>query len=85
MNKKIITKAVAMLLVFVIAFANVATLGSYAVIYASSETSLEEQSTQISKTKIEFDAYFIEGGNKVHSRTIGVDEEDAKIYLSLKV
>ena len=59
MNRKIITKILASFLAFMIVFANVSLLGSSASIaYATERTNLEEQTTNIKKTKVEFDAYF---------------------------
>lgn len=59
MNKKRITKILASFLAFMLAFANVALLGSSAnVAYAAEKTNLEGQATNIRKTEVEFDAYF---------------------------
>lgn len=51
--------------------------------YASSN--LEAQSTQVSKSEIEFDAYFQEEGKKVHKKTLDVGKEDETLYLNIKV
>ena len=84
MNRKIVTKLLATFLAFTLSFANVAILGIYtSETYAASDK-LEEQEKNISKTAIEFDAYFQENGQNVHSRTIDVEEE-AKLYLNVKV
>ena len=51
--------------------------------YASSN--LEAQSKQVSKTEIEFDAYFKEEGKSVHKKTLDVGKEDETLYLNIKV
>ena len=51
--------------------------------YASSN--LEAQSKQVSKTEIEFDAYFKEEGKSVHKKTLDVGKEDETLYLNIMV
>jgi len=85
MNRKIVTKLLAAFLAFTLSFANVALLGIYGTsqTYAASDK-LEEQEKAINKTAIEFDAYFKENEQNMHSKTIDVDGEE-KLYISLKV
>lgn len=84
MNTKIVTKILAAFLAFTLSFANVALLGIYTnEIYAASPK-LEQQETSISKTELEFDAYFKENEQNVHSKIITQGEE-TKLCLSLKL
>lgn len=84
MNRRIVTKILAAFLAFTLSFANVALLGMYTSEIYAATTKLEEQETSISKTEVEFDAYFKDNEQNVHSKTIEANEE-AKIYLSLKL
>jgi len=84
MNTKTVTKILAAFLAFTLSFANVALLGIYTNETYAASSKLEEQETSISKTEIEFDAYFKENEQNVHSKIISQDEE-AKLCLSLKL
>lgn len=84
MNGKTMTKAIATFLAFIISFANVAFLGSYAGKTYAAESNLEEQATNVKNAEIEFDAYFQEEGQEVHKKAVKVEEE-AKLYFRLKV
>lgn len=81
MNRKIVTKAISVILAFMMLFTYASILGSS--VYAT--VKLEEQETKVDKAEIEFDAYFEEGENKVHTKTIDVEKTDTKLYLDLKV
>lgn len=85
MNTKTITKVLATILAFLLSFANVALLGSYAGKTYAAETNLEEQTSKVDKAEIEFDAYFEEEGEKAHSKKIDVDSENNELYLELTV
>ncbi len=83
MNKKMLTKLVAMMLVFLLCFADVAILGN-GIAVAASNVDLEKQSTEVKKTEVEFDAYFEEEGVRTHSKKIEPEEEE-KLHLEIKV
>ncbi len=83
MNRKTVIKVVAAFLAFMLSFANVALLGSYGISYAA-DANLEEQTTQVKKAEIEFDAYFQDEGENVHTKVFNVDEQD-KLYMNIKV
>ena len=85
MSAKTMTKVLATSLAFVLSFANVALLGDYVNKTYAAGTNLEEQTTNVNKAKIEFDAYFQEAGQAVHSKTLNIDNEEENLYLSLKV
>ena len=85
MDRKIVTKILATLLAFILSFANVLLLGSYAGKTYAASSELEEQSTNVNKAKIEFDAYFQEEGEKVHSKIANVEDEEEILYFSIKV
>lgn len=84
MNSKTMTKVIAAFLAFILSFANVLLLGSYANNVYAVSSNLEEQNKTVSKAKIEFDAYF---QNEVKEITHykNIDEEDKTLYLSIKV
>lgn len=84
MNKKLVTKILATFLAFTLSFANVALLGIYTSETYAATAKLEEQETNINKTEIEFDAYFKDDGQNVHSKIIKPDEE-AKLVIDLKL
>ena len=85
MNRKIMTKMMAAFLAFTLSFANVAMLGIYTSTTYASTAKLEEQSTNVDKAEIEFDAYFKENGRIMHSKTMDVANESEMLYLELKV
>ena len=80
MNKRILSKILATILVLIFTFSNVILLG----VYAAGEE-LENQQTSINNTKIEFDAYFKREEKKTHSVIADINAQDAKLYLSVKV
>lgn len=80
MNKRILGKIIATILVLIFTFSNVILLG----VYAAGEE-LENQQTIVNHTKIEFDAYFRVEDKKVHSMLADINTQDAKLYLSMKV
>lgn len=85
MNRKIMTKIMAAFLAFTLSFANVAMLGIYTNTTYASTAKLEEQSTNVDKAEIKFDAYFKESEKVVHSKTIDIENEGEILYLDLKV
>ena len=85
MNRKTVSKILAAFLAFTLSFANVAILGIYANETYAAITNLEEQTTNVEKAEVEFDAYFQEEGNNTHSKVVSVDKEGETLYLSLKV
>ncbi len=85
MNKKIITKMLASMLAFILTFANVALLGMYTRETLAASLELEEQETAVSKTSVDFDAYFKENETKTHEKEIDVATNEDKLYLDIKV
>ena len=84
MSRKIITKMTAITLAFILTFANVIVLGTYVNETIAASISLEEQTKEVANASIEFDAYFEEEGQAVHSKEINMLTGKDKIYLSLK-
>lgn len=80
MSRRTVTKAISAILAFMILFTYASILGNS--VYA---VKLEEQNTKVDKAEVEFDAYFKEGENKVHTKTIDVEKTDTKLYLDIKV
>ena len=85
MNKKVMTKILATLLVFTMTFANVALLGIYSQEAYAASIELEEQDKKVEKAEIEFDAYFEEEGVNKHSKDIELSTNSDNLYLELKV
>ena len=81
MSRRTVTRVTSAILAFMIMFTYASILGN--TVYAI--TNIEDQDTKVNKAEIAFDAYFEEGENKVHTKTIDVEDEDAKLYLDLKV
>ena len=82
MNKRILTKILATMLVLTMTLANIALLGtkSFAL-----NTSLESQDTKTNSASVNFDVYFKDdGGNKVHTITTDINSQTL-IYLNVNV
>ena len=84
MNQKTQNKIFAMLLVFVMVFANLANLGT-AIAANVENAELENQDTQVAKANVHFDAYFLENGEMKHSEEIKTNEETKTLCISVKV
>ena len=80
MNKKILIKILATILVLLLTFSNVIMLAVYAV-----GEEIENQQTAVGKTKIEFDAYFKTNDKNVHSMISDINADNLKLYLSIKI
>lgn len=85
MDKKILTKLLATMLVFTLTFANIALLGIYAQETFAASVELEEQDKSVDKANIEFDAYFQEEGVETHTKDIDLGTNSDNLYLSIKV
>lgn len=85
MDRKLITKILATMLVFTLTFANIALLGIYAQETLAASVELEEQDVAVDNANIEFDAYFQEEGEQKHFKDIDVTTNDDILYLSIKV
>lgn len=85
MNRKIITKLLAAILAFILTFANVILLGMHTQEIFAASTELEMQDTNISNANLEFDAYFMQEGAKLHSKSIDISTNRDTLYLSIKV
>ena len=82
MNKKTLTKLFAGILAFILVFTNFSILGSYSIESIASSIKLEKQDTKVGKTNLEFDAYFLNEGEEIHSQEINV-MQNGKIYLKI--
>lgn len=85
MDRKIMSKVLATMLAFILTFANVILLGIYTQEAYAASAELETQDTAVSKANIEFDAYFLEEGEKKHSRNVDLVNNKDMLYLSIKV
>lgn len=85
MNRKIITKLLAATLAFILTFANVILLGMHTQEVFAASTELEMQDTNISNANLEFDAYFMQEGAKLHSKSMDISTNRDTLYLSIKV
>ncbi len=86
MNKKIISKLLATMLVITLTFANVLLLGDYASKAFATDANFENQPIVTNNANVEFDAYYIdESGNKMHSVKEDINSEDLILYLYAKV
>lgn len=82
MNKGILTKILATMLVLTMTLANIALLGtkSFAL-----NTSLESQDTKTNSASVNFDVYFKDnGGNKIHTTTTDINSQTL-IYFYINV
>ena len=82
MNKNILSKAIATLLVLTMTFANIALLAtkSYAL-----NTNLETQGTSTNNENVQFDAYFKnEKGEKTHTQTTDINNQ-TMLYMYVSV
>ncbi len=85
MDRKIISKVLATMLAFTLTFANVILLGIYTQEAYAASTELETQDTAVNKANIEFDAYFLEEGEKKHTKNVDLGNNKDMLYLNLKV
>ena len=85
MDRKIMSKVLATMLAFTLTFANVILLGIYTQEAYAASTELETQDTAVNKANIEFDAYFLEEGEKKHTKNVDLGNNKDMLYLNLKV
>lgn len=85
MDRKTLTKATALMLAFIMTFANVILLGIYTRESIASSVSLEEQSKEVANANIEFDAYFEKEGLATHNKKIDVTSDNEKLCVEIKV
>ena len=85
MNRKIITKLLAAMLAFILTFANVILLGMHTQEVFAASTELEMQDKNVSNANLEFDAYFMQEGANLHSKSIDISTNRDILYLSIKV
>lgn len=82
---KMVNKLLASMLVITLTFANLILLGIYATESFATSSELEKQETLIEDT-VDFDAYFLdEEGKKTHTKTIDINSQDEKLYVSIEV
>ncbi len=81
MKKKVLKKAIAMMLVITLTFANFIFLATYAI-----NENYEDQDKNINKTDVSFDAYFVsEEGIKTHQKVTEMNNSELKLFLSVSV
>ena len=85
MDRKIITKATALMLAFIMTFANVILLGIYTRESIAASVNLEEQSKEVANANIEFDAYFEKEGAATHNKKIDVASNSENICVEIRV
>lgn len=79
---RLLKKIIAVMLVIVLAGANLSILGMYGISYALTDKELAGQSTQTGNSNVEFNSYFEGGG---HVRTEQIESKTAKLYVNVKV
>ena len=79
---KLLKKLIAVMLVIVLAGANLSMLGMYSISYALTDTQLANQTTTTQNSNVEFNSYF-EGGE--HVKTENIDSTTTKLYMNIKV
>lgn len=86
MNKKIISKILATMLVITLTFANFVLLGVYASKSYALTDNLEKQGITTNDENVEFDAYFVDQNRaSVHKIKQDINTQDMKLYLSVNV
>lgn len=81
MNKKTLSKILAIMLVITLTFANFIFLAVYA-----ASVNYEAQETNINKTDVSFDAYFIsEEGQKTHKKETEMNNSELKLFLGVTI
>ena len=78
---KILEKIVAIMLVIVLAGANLSILGMYGVTYALTDAELAGQTTTTENSNVEFNAYFQGGGHTEKKKYT----EITKLFVNIKV
>ncbi len=79
---RILEKIIALILVIILASANLIVLGEYTIAYALSDEELIKQDSSTNHKNVEFNSYFY---GEVHNQVFDIGSEDAKIYLKLNV
>lgn len=86
MDKKILRKMLAIMLIITLASAHFIFLAVYAGKSYAASLNYEEQGTNINKTDISFDAYFVsEEGEKTHTKVTEMNNSELKLFLSVSV
>lgn len=86
MDKKILRRMLAIMLIITLASAHFIFLAVYAGKSYATSLNYEEQETNINKTDISFDAYFISGeGEKTHTKVTEMNNSELKLFLSVSV
>ncbi len=81
MNTKILRKLLAVMLIITLTLADFIFLAVYAV-----DVDYEKQETNINKTDVSFDAYFVsEEGVKTHQKVTEMNNSELKLFLSVSV
>ena len=79
---KLLSKLIALILVFILVSANLVILGEFTISKALSDEELNDQTSSTSNRNVEFNSYF--NGNS-HNALFDIGSEDAKLYLDINV
>lgn len=81
---KTTNKIIASMLVLILTLAQLSLIGIYGKEVYATDSNLENQETKISDGNVEFDAYFIDAQNEVHTATKKISDQNS-IYAKIKV
>lgn len=86
MNKKTLSKILAIMLVITLTLANFVLVLVYAEESYAASVNYEAQETNINKTNISFDAYFVsDAGVKSHTQVTEMNNNELKLFLDISV
>lgn len=85
MDNRILSKVIAVMLVFTLTLANFVFLAVYARESYATSVDYEQQENFVDKTELSFDAYFIEEEKITHRYTSSSENNNLKLYLRIKV
>lgn len=78
---KVLQKAIAAMLVFILTISNLSVIGQYGITYALTDSELSNQTASIKNSNVEFNAYF-EG--ETHIKTEEANKE-TKLFVNIKI
>lgn len=81
---KTTNKIIASMLVLILTLAQLSLIGIYGKEVYATDSSLENQQTRTNNENVEFDAYFIDAKNEVHTATKKISQENS-IYAKINV
>lgn len=84
-TKNIIPKIIAIIIVFLMTFSNIAFIGNQLFTYAADINKLDKQDNKTKNENIEFDAFFKVEQINTHQATLDSINNDNNLYISLNV